>query len=173
MNFGALIKTLETEVDIYKNFTEIEGNKTVVIVNGDIEKLDEILNTEHMLHMKVQGMEKKRIEIMKSLNLDGKTLTDVIGLASGEEKEKLSEILEDLNVYTDSLRQINDYNVRLVKSRLDIISSVTQLYKDSGGEKDAAPVVGRNKKSDKIYGKNAKVLEQASEFEAPMINKKI
>lgn len=78
MNFKSLIQSLEAEVDIYKKFEEIEESKTSAIVSGDIDKLDEILNTEQILHMKVQNCEKKRMDIMKSLNLDGRTLIRVI-----------------------------------------------------------------------------------------------
>ena len=171
MDFGALIRTLETEVDIYKEFTEIEKNKTDVIVKGDIEELDKILNTEQMLNMKAQSVEKKRLEIMKNLNLESKTLVDVIDLAEGNEKEKLSGILDSLHAYIDSLKQINGYNVKLVNSRLDIISSVTKMFKDPAPADGIAG--GRNNKSEKIYGKNAKAVDQTNDFEPPMIKKKI
>ena len=169
MNFEPLIKTLETEVEIYKSFKEIEEGKTAVITEGDVEKLDNILNTEQMLHMKLQGVEKKRIEAMNALGLGGKTLAGVIELADGRAKEKLSGILDSLSFYTDALRHINDYNTKLVKARLNIISSVSKLFKEpqKNGKPDAKPA------GEKIYGKNAKVLDQPDEFGAPVINKKI
>ena len=170
MNLASLIQILETEVGIYKDFKEIEEGKTAVIVEGDIEKLDEILNTEQMMHMKLQSIEKKRIEAMRVLGLAGKTLVDVIGLANGPDKEKLSEILDDLNNYIDALRQINDHNTKLVKSRLEIIASVTKLFK----EPKAASTAGAKKAgSEKIYGKNAKVLDQPEQYETSVISKKI
>ena len=182
MDFGALIQTLENEVDIYKEFVEIEGNKSIVIANGEVERLDTILNTEHMLHMKAQAVEKKRMEIMKSLNLEEKTLINVIDIAEGEaEKEKLTEILDDLTAYTDSLKQINEYNIKLVKARLEIVSSVANLFKEpagAGGNNNAnnsniSNINVKKSGGEKIYGKNAKVVEQPGEYEPPMINKKI
>jgi len=172
MDFAALIKALEIEIDIYKDFTEIEGNKTAVIINGDIEELDRILNTEYMLNMKAQNVEKKRLEIMKNLSLEGQTLVSVIDMAEGNDKEKLSEILDNLHAYIDTLKQINGYNVKLVNSRLDIISAVKKMYKDPAPA-DGKTTAGMNNKSEKIYGKNAKAVEQASDFDPPMIKKKI
>ena len=169
MNFEPLIQTLETEVDIYKSFKEIEENKTAVIIEGDIEKLDGMLNAGHALHMKLQGVERKRMEAMKTLGLGDKTLIGVIELADGEAKEKLSKILDDLNYYIDALKHINDYNTKLVRSRLEIISSVTKLFNDPQKNEKA----GKSKVSEKIYGKNAKVLDQPNEFGASVINKKI
>jgi len=166
MNFEPLIQTLESEVEIYKTFKETEENKTAVIAEGNIEKLDEMLNVGHMLHMKLQSAEKKRIETMNALGLNGHTLAEVIGFATGGDKEKLSCISDDLNFYTDALKKINDYNTKLVKSRLDIISSVTKLMKEP--QKGA-----KNAGSEKIYGKNAKVLDRPNEFGKPVINKKI
>jgi len=172
MNLTSLIQTLETEVGIYKDFKELEESKTAVIIEGDIEKLDEILNTEHMLRMKLQDVEKKRIETMRSLGLAGKTLVDVIEIASGKDKEKLSEILNDLNDYIDALRQINDHNTKLVKSRLEIIASVTKLFKEPKAANPQTPGV-KIAGSEKIYGKNAKVLDHPGEYGTSVINKKI
>ena len=171
MNLEPLIQTLETEVDIYKNFKEIEEGKTEVIVAGDLEKLDGILNTEEMLRMKLQGIEKKRIEIMKSLGLGNKTLLGVIETAEHKYKEKLSGIFKDLNFYIDALKQINDRNTKLVKARLEIIASVTKLFKEpKPGAKSGKNAGGSN---EKIYGKNAKVLDQPDDFGTSVINKKI
>jgi len=166
MNFEPLIQTLESEVEIYKTFKETEESKTAVIAEGNIEKLDEMLNIGHMLHMKLQNAEKKRIEAMGTLGLGGKTLAEVAEIAEGADKEKLSGILDDLNLYIDALKQINGYNTKLVKSRLDIISSVTKLMQEP--QKGA-----KNTGSEKLYGKNAKVLDQPSGLGKSVINKKI
>ena len=173
MNFKMLIQSLEAEVDIYKKFEEIEETKTSAIVNGDIEKLDEILTVEQMLHMKVQSLEKKRIETMRNLNLDGKTLIDVIELAESEDKEKLSEIYDELNFYIDSIKQINEYNTKLVKSRLDIISVVTEYLKEPAYK--APHNMGNfTKITGKLtYGKDAKVSNHANEFEPAIIRKRV
>ena len=173
MNFKMLIQSLESEVDIYKKFEEIEETKTSAIVSGDIEKLDEILNTEQMLHMKVQSLERKRIETMKELNLDGKNLAYVIDLAEGEEKEKLSEIYEELNFYIDSIKQINEYNTKLVKSRLDIISVVTEYlrepaYKAPKNMGNFTKITGKL-----TYGKDAKISSHANELEPAVIRKRV
>ena len=173
MNFKTLIQSLEAEVDIYKKFEEIEETKTSAIVSGDIEKLDEILNTEQMLHMKVQSLEKKRVETMRNLNLDGKTLIYVIELAEGEEKEKLSEIYDELNFYIDSIKQINEYNTKLVKSRLDIISVVTEYLKEPAAKNpknfgNFAKITGKL-----TYGKDAKISANTSDLEPAMIRKRV
>jgi len=166
MNFAPLINTLETELEIYKNFEKIEEEKTSVITAGEIEKLDGILNTEQMLHMKLQDIEKKRIEAMRVLGLSGKTLSAVISLAEGQNKNILSGIFEDLNMCIDNLKKINEQNTKLVKARLEVIASVTKLFKDPGTNV-------KNGGNEKIYGKNAKVLEDPNEFEPSVIHKKI
>jgi acylphosphatase len=172
VSFADLIKTLGDEVEIYKSFAENEDGKTAVIASGDVEKLDDMLNTGHMLHMKIQSAEKKRLEIMKGLGLEGKKLSQIIDLAEGREKEKLAEILDDLNFYTDSLKKINDYNARLVKSRLSIISALSDAFAEPSGQPGAA---GKKKPGGKntYYGKDAKVSETADGNDTPVLNKKI
>ena len=166
MNFNSLINTLETELTVYKKFEEIEEEKTAVITAGDVEKLDGILNTEQMLHMKLQDTEKKRIEAMRVLGLGDKTLSGVIALADGKEKEKLSELFDGLNMCIGALRVINDRNTKLIKARLEVISSVTKLFKEP--DKGA-----KNNGNEKIYGKNAKILDRTDELEQSVVHKKI
>jgi len=167
MKFKNLIQTLETQINIYKEYIEIEKSKTNAVVNSDIIKLDGILSSEEILYMKSQSYEKKRINIMKSLNLENKTLLEVIDFAEGKEKDRLSEILEELSFYIDELKQVNECNKKLVKSRLDIISAITESFKDPEGKS------GKNGGKIKYYGKNAKIAEQVERFDSSVIRKRI
>ena len=176
MDFGNLIKALEIETEIYKKFAEIENEKTAVILEGNIEKLDGILNAEQELHMKVQNVEKMRIAVIKSfgLGLENKTLLDIIGLSENKQKKRLSELFEDLNDCIGRIKQINEHNTMLVKSRLEIISAVNGLYLDP---KTGAKVkqAGGSPQGDNIniYGKDAKISRQPGDFERKVVRKRL
>ena len=171
MDFVNLIKALETEAELYKKFTEVENEKTAVIIEGDIEKLDGILNTEQELHMKVQNVEKSRVAALKTLGLENKKMLDVIELSEGAQRERLAKLFGDLNEHISAIKKINEHNTKLVKSRLEIISAVNNLYMDPAtGAKQKQP--GRTK-GEAIYGKDAKVVRQSEEFERAVVRKKL
>jgi cell division protein ZapA (FtsZ GTPase activity inhibitor) len=171
MDFGNLIKALETESEIYRKFKEVENEKTAVIVEGDIEKLDRILNIEQRLHMEAQNIEKMRAAALKNLGLDKKTMLDVIEMSEGGQKERLIKLFGDLNEHISAIKKINEYNTKLVKSRLEIISAVNNLYIDP--ETGAKAKQAGASKGEAIYGKDAKVLMQTGEYEPAVVRKKL
>ena len=171
MDFVNLIKALETEAGLYKKFTEVENEKTAVIIEGDTAKLDGILNLEQELHMKVQNVEKTRMAVLKSLGLDNKKMLDIIELGEGGQKERLAELFDELNGHINAIKKINEHNTKLVKSRLEIISAVNNIYLDPGngaGAKQAGRLKG-----EVIYGKDAKVTRQSEEYERAVVRKKL
>ena len=171
MDFVNLIKALETESDLYKKFTEVENEKTAVIVEGNIEKLDGILNLEQELHMKVQNIERTRIAVLKNLGLDNKKMLDIIELSEGGQKERLSGLFADLNEHISAVKKINEYNTKLVKSRLEIVSAINNMYiNPEAGTKSRQTGAA---KGEVIYGKDAKVSRQTDEFERAVVRKKL
>jgi len=171
MNFVNLINVLETEAGLYKKFTEVENEKTAVIIEGDIEKLDGILNLEQELHMKVQNIEKTRIAALKNMGLENKKMLDIIELSEGEQKERLEKVFGDLNEHISATKKINEHNTKLVKSRLEIISAVNNLYIDPETGTKSKPI--RSSKGEVIYGKDAKISRQTGEFERAVVRKKL
>lgn len=172
MDFGNLIKALEIELEIYKKFAEVEDEKTAVIIEGNIEKLDAILNVEQGFNMKVQNIEKTRIAAVKNLGLEKKTLPDIIDMSEGGQKETLSRLFNELNNHISAIKRINAYNTKLVKSRLEIIAAVNSLYIDpeTGTKVKRA---GSSPGEAAIYGKDAKITSQTGSFERAVVRKKL
>ena len=171
MDFKDLIKVLEAETEIYKSFAETENEKTGVIIEGDVEKLDAILILEQELYMKVQSIEKARMGVIKNLGLEKNTLVDVIALSGGSQKVRLAELFDELNNNISAIKQLNEYNTRLVKSRLEIISDMTRLYEYPGAKKPGGS--SGSTKGEATYGKDAKVMRQPESFERAVVRKKM
>jgi len=170
IDFGDLIKILEDEAAIYKRFAEVEDEKTAVIMEHNIEKLDAILSVEQKLHMKVQHIEKMRLAAIKNLGpaFEKKTLVEIIELSGGGQKESLTKLLDDLNDYISEIKELNEYNTALVKSKLEIIAAVNSIYFDAATGAEANPKPGgRGKSGDEmaIYGKDAKVTRPPEDLD--------
>ena len=172
MDFANLIKALETESEVYRQFVETGNRKTAVIGEGDIEKLDDILVAEQGLHMRAQNADKARLAILKQLGLEGKTLTDVIEISGGEQKSELMRLCGDLNESISEIQKINVYNTQLVKSRLEIISAVNNLYLDPETGTKAKRRTSASK-GEAMYGRDAKVSQQEGDFGRTVIRKKL
>lgn len=151
MNYEPLIKTLTDELDIYSEVLELEKKKTVAIVDGDVESLDSTLATEQILSMKINNAEKRRMGVIDGLGLNSKTLLDVVKSANNPDKTKLFRLRQKLIEIIKTIKEINEYNAILIKSRLGVMTDITDfLY---GLE---------NKKPDQntTYNKKAVVNEQ-------------
>jgi flagellar biosynthesis/type III secretory pathway chaperone len=172
MDFENLITVLEAETEIYRQFMEIENEKTAVIIEGDINKLDGILNTEQGLHMKVQNIERTRAAALRNLGLGKKTLVDVIEMSGGEQKAKLEKLFGDLNGHINTIKKINEHNTKLVKSRLEIISAVNNLYIHPETGVGAKQQAGASK-GEAMYGKDAKISRQEADYERAVVRKKL
>jgi FlgN protein. len=174
MNFEALIKTLESEIEVYGEFLQVEKDKTEIIIEGNVDKLDKIMNTEQAMAMKLNGIEKRRMGIMDGLGLHDKTLREVIAIAENDEgktRGRLFKIYKELKESTDQLKEVNDYNAILIKSRLDVITGFTEYL-----ESAMSPNPNENKRSKldnlKTYDKNAKVVPQSKRNDESTIKRR-
>lgn len=173
MDYEALIKTLESEAESYAELLKVEKDKTDILIKGDIERLDKLMNAEQALNMRVNGIEKKRINIMNELGMRDKTLKDVIADAKNDElktRGRLFKIYKDLKECTDELKSINEYNSMLIKARLNVITDLTDFMMSGSPEKKI-----KNGKIEKhnTYDKNANVMPQTTKSGDSTIKKRI
>ena len=171
MNFEALIKTLELEAAIYRELLQAEKEKTDILTEGNVDKLEKIMNTEQAINMKINGIEKKRIGIMDGLGLHDKTLREVIAIAQNDENKtrgRLFKLYKDLKECTDQIKEVNEQNKILINARLNVITGFTDYLNGASSK--------INKKgkleSIKTYDKNAKVVPQTQKNSDSTIKKK-
>ena len=87
-----LINTLESENSEYEILLKLSKEKTPIIIEGNIDRLREIVAMEQVHTDKIVALEKKRTEAVKDiatvLNKDVNTLTvkTIIGLLKGQDE---------------------------------------------------------------------------------------
>lgn len=156
MNFEPLIKVLEFECSIYDEYIETEKRKTKKLTESDTEGLDQILNEEQALNMKLNSAEKKRQGIMDGLGLYKKTLSQVIEMSAEGDKEKLAKLLDDLHYRVEAIKQINEYNTRLIKAKLEIVSEINNYFRHP----ESDPKTVKNA----TYSKKAQIYNEKDEI---------
>lgn len=134
-----LIDVLDKENTEYESLMELANNKTSAIVNGDVDKLQEILLQEQHCIDVINGLDAKREENVKDicnvLNIptDGIKIADIVNLLSKQPKGKaaLSEVHFKLKRTIDNLMKVNDNNKVLLQESMDMIEFELNLARNS------------------------------------------
>ena len=134
-----LIDVLDKENTEYESLMELANNKTSAIVNGDVDKLQEILLQEQHCIDVINGLDAKREENVKDicnvLNIptDGIKIADIVNLLSKQPKDKaaLSEVHFKLKRTIYNLMKVNDNNKVLLQESMDMIEFELNLARNS------------------------------------------
>lgn len=134
-----LAQIIEKEKSILDEIYKCSKQKTDYIVKGNVEKISKIVSREQTLSLMLETSEKKRLDLLRKNRMAGKTLREICGIAVEEYKEVLESELESLTGAIQKVRQTNDLNAGLTKSRLEFYGKLRALY--------SQPVYGYGKKN--------------------------
>lgn len=124
-----LMDLLEQENSEYEKLLELSMQKTPVIIEGDVEKLQKITDDENVIVSKVNMLGKKREQAMKDiaavLNKDVQeiklaTLTAMLAERPQEQK-RLAAIHTKLKITMEQLVRVNDHNRDLIARSLEMV----------------------------------------------------
>jgi flagellar biosynthesis/type III secretory pathway chaperone len=125
-----LINVLDSENTEYKKLVILADSKTSVIVAGDIEGLEKIMEDEQAIVGTIQKMEKQRNSILADIanvvNRDVKTLKliDLINMLEKipDQQKMLRDVQGSLRETIDRLRALNDKNQMLLNDKLEMVN---------------------------------------------------
>ncbi|WP_062354116.1 flagellar protein FlgN [Bacillus kwashiorkori] len=123
MTWKPFITTLLKLIQLYESLYTIAKNKSEVIKNGDLDALNQIMKSEQTHITAITALENERLNWTKNLaGYETATLLDCIQLASGSEKEKLTEIHEELSELLQKLKAQNELNQQLIHQSLQFVN---------------------------------------------------
>jgi hypothetical protein len=134
-----LIEVLDKENEEYEKLLDLSDNKTSAIVQGDVEKLQEILVNEQKHINKITALDQKREENVKDisnvLNLpkDNVKVDMIIGMLEKQPKERdaLRSVHLKLKRTLNQLMKINDNNKLLMQESMDMIEFELNLAQNA------------------------------------------
>ena len=134
-----LIDVLNEENTEYEQLLKLSEIKTAAIVNGDVEKLQEILVQEQSFIDRINDVDARREENVKDictvLNLSpkGTKIDVIIEMLSKQPKEQsaLEEVQLKLKRTLNLLMRINDNNKLLLQESMEMIEFEMNLVKNS------------------------------------------
>jgi flagellar biosynthesis/type III secretory pathway chaperone len=125
-----LINVLDSENTEYKKLNILAENKTSVIVAGDIDGLNKIMEDEQAIVGTIYKQEKLRNSILADIanvvNRDVKTLKliDLIKMLEKmpDQQQMLVESQANLRKTIDSLKAVNERNQMLLSDKLEMVN---------------------------------------------------
>ena len=131
-----LIETLDKLGEVYGSLVKLGERKRDALVAIDMQELSKILDEEQLLAAKVQKLEQRRLEILRSLSQADETLTDktrakdLYNSAPADLREKFFALHERLSKNVERALTLRDNNTVLARCALDAVQG--QLNRLSG-----------------------------------------
>jgi flagellar biosynthesis/type III secretory pathway chaperone len=129
MSIEGLIETMDKLVQVHLLMLDLSEQKTDILVQNQVDKLNKIVNKESNLIKQIVHLEQQRIEdiseflLQKGYKPNAKiTIEDLIKLVvKAEEKKSLADKQKQLLVAIDKLRQLNQLNQKLIEQSLSFL----------------------------------------------------
>lgn len=115
----AVVRTLEIDVDFYRELNVFLMKKHAKILADDLEWLTDSLNDEQAFVMKSKSLEEKRLALFSGLGIADKNLSELSEDAPEEYKPKIKNLAEQLNEVVKSIKELNERTTEVVKRKLD------------------------------------------------------
>lgn len=155
---GQLIETVELLLAEHEKLLEIEEAKKRALIDGDMAKLQDIVNEEVQFVRKVEKLEEKRMKLGKQIAQEKGIRLEELTASKLSEMETDQERVAKINLLTGrfvkvigELKASNELNGRLIRQSLDLVQRSIDLmtdqvdngtYTDKG---DAGSALGRRR----------------------------
>jgi flagellar biosynthesis/type III secretory pathway chaperone len=134
-----LMDVLDKENTEYEKLVELSKEKTPIIVEGNIVKLQEIVEKEQPIIDVVNHLEHERVGVLKDiaivLNKDVTTLNlkNIIHMLKGqpEEQHRLALIHDKLRTTVKTMASINENNKMLLEHSLEMVEFEINLFQST------------------------------------------
>lgn len=118
-----LSNILGNQVILHKKLLDLENQKTIILLDGNIEELDNLVNLEQPLIMSIANIEKKRDLLQKKMDIEGATLKQIVNEYKSNDN-KLENKFVELTDIIINLKRVNITNQKILSSRLDVVEFV-------------------------------------------------
>lgn len=115
---------LDRQLEIQNKLLELENEKTTVLLKGDIEQLDNIVNLEQPLIMNSNNFERQRECLQSKMDLEDVTLREIISKHPSFNNNLLETQYTQLKNIIAEIKKINSTNQKILNSRLSVINFV-------------------------------------------------
>lgn len=133
MKTEQMVTVLSQQQELYALLVDLSKNMKQAIKENNIKKIDEIVQLETALTMKLSGIEKQRSAIASDLvqgmgmGTGALRLNQLQGLFSAEQNIRMERIRKDITERCAELSSINQSNKMLIENRLQWVKLSRQV----------------------------------------------
>lgn len=130
-----LMRILEEQLDILANLDRAAVEKTELIIDNDVDRLNEMITKEEKLIDKIASLELEREHLLDSWGITkGMPLSTIISEMPGEKKdiEILGEKLSNILISIDEKNKTNNFLIKdsleWIEFNLNLMTNATTPY---------------------------------------------
>lgn len=124
-----LMDLLEKENSEYEKLLELSMEKTPVIIEGNVEKLEKITDDENIIVSRVNMLDKQRMQAMEDIanvlnkDVESLKLAQLTAMLSQrpQEQKRLAAVHTRLKITTEQLVRVNEHNRDLITRSLQMV----------------------------------------------------
>lgn len=118
--------------DFFQKFLPLEKEKLKAAENKQVTFVEECMTKEQAMILKLRGYEKQREDILKKAGLEGKTLSEITQMLSGEEKVQMEAVTEAFSRSVREFHSVNEEALKLIQLNLRELDAVLTEKEQDG-----------------------------------------
>lgn len=115
-------KIIEELIQLFQELSVVEQDKFNATAKNRITFVEDCMNQEQVLILKLRGLEKRRENEMQKLGFFGKSFREILELVTVEQKAELEPLFHELSDKIKAFKQINDEASKLIEVNLHKIN---------------------------------------------------
>ena len=125
--YRQLCDVLHKECILHGKLLEMENTKTEILIKGDVDRLDALMKSQQPVVMECSHLEGRRQELQESMGLGNATLREIVLTCDTQEKDELSQVMDELSDVILKLKKVNGTNMAIVTSRIETIGQISAM----------------------------------------------
>ncbi|MBS4535788.1 flagellar protein FlgN [Clostridium sp. D2Q-14] len=144
-----LKKVLKEEILVYRDLLNLMNEKTEILIEGNIEKLDKLTNKENNIVNKLGKFDNLRNKVIFNIQHKAGMNEDIdilrlLKILDDEDKKEVFDLREEFLEVLSKIKDKNQLNSSLIKDSLDYVNLNISMFTE---EEDEITYGNKNKKS--------------------------
>ncbi|MDF2685023.1 MAG: FlgN family protein [Clostridia bacterium] len=132
-NITTLTNILKDQYKTQYDLLEIEQKKTDVLIKGDVEILNDLMNTEQALLMNGNNLEKQREAVCLAMGIERFSLREIVNEYDQDNSKGLKTLLIEFTDIMFNLKKTGAINTKLLNARLQTVQYMCGKLNDLTG----------------------------------------
>lgn len=145
--FAEFTSTIEEFIQLFEELIPIEQKKLDAAIANKVLLVEECMNKEQAAVLKMRGLEQKREQVQKEMDMDGYTFKQILEKVPAVSADTLQPLFRQLSgqittfqSISESAKEMIELNLHRIQSSLSNDAKTESVYSQGGNVKKGAPV---------------------------------